>query len=299
MEASAQWQEAIDAFMRELRTRQASANTQRAYRADLRELGEWAAARHRPPGQLSYRDLRSYAAEFSGRRLARATVARKLAAVRAFHQHLVRTARAPENPADLLPSPKRPQRLPRVLSPERVAALLDRIPASGPLEVRDRALLELAYASGLRAEELVNLDLGDLDFDGELVRVTGKGRKTRLVPFGEAAGRALERYLASARPALVSGREEQALFVSRRGRRLSASDVRRRLARWVREAAIAGGVSPHTLRHSFATHLLEGGADLRAIQELLGHASASTTQLYTRVEPAHLRRVYATAHPRA
>src|SRR5581483_1426897 len=127
MEASAQWQEAIDAFMRELRTREASANTQRAYRADLRELGEWAAARHRPPGQLSYRDLRSYAAEFSGRRLARATVARKLAAVRAFHQHLVRTARAPENPADLLPSPKRPQRLPRVLSPERVAALLDRI----------------------------------------------------------------------------------------------------------------------------------------------------------------------------
>ena len=171
--------------------------------------------------------------------------------------------------------------------------------ASRPLEVRDRAMLELAYACGLRAEEIVNLDLDAADFDSEALRVTGKGSKTRVVPMGEPASRALERYLRTARPALATSRAERAMFLSRRGRRLSPSDVRRRLARWVREAAVAGHVSPHTLRHSFATHLLEGGADLRSIQELLGHASVSTTQVYTRVEPQRLRREYARSHPRA
>src|SRR5439155_3049026 len=256
-------------------------------------------ARDRAPGRLAYRDLRAYAAALSERGLARSSVARKLAAVRSFHDHLVRAGSAAENPADLLPSPKRGRRLPRVLAPQQAAALLDRIPASGPLEVRDRAMLELAYSSGLRAEEVINLDLGDVDFEGEVVRVTGKGSKTRLVPVGEPAQRALERYLETARPALSATRDEPALFLSRRGRRLSPSDVRRRLERWVREAAVAGRISPHTLRHSFATHLLEGGADLRSIQELLGHASVSTTQVYTRVEPQRLRREYARSHPRA
>jgi len=293
------WEATLTSFERELRTRGSSPNTLRAYRNDLRELAEWATARDRDPGHLAYRDLRAYAAALSERGLARSSVARKLAAVRSFHDHLARTGTAADNPAELLPSPKRGRRLPRVLAPEQAAALLDRIPASGPLEVRDRAMLELAYSSGLRAEEVINLDVGDLDFEGEVVRVTGKGSKTRLVPMGEPAQRALERYLGTARPALSTGRDEQALFVSRRGRRLSPSDVRRRLERWVREAAVAGRVSPHTLRHSFATHLLEGGADLRAIQELLGHASVSTTQVYTRVEPGRLRREYARAHPRA
>ena len=152
-------------------------------------------------------------------------------------------------------------------------------------------MFELAYACGLRAEEIVKLDLDAPDFDSEALRVTGKGAKTRIVPMGEPAQRALERYLAGG-PARrsPSNRDERALFLSRRGRRLSPSDVRRRLERWVREAAVAGHVSPHTLRHSFATHLLEGGADLRSIQELLGHASVSTTQVYTRVEPQRLRR---------
>jgi integrase/recombinase XerC/integrase/recombinase XerD len=195
--------------------------------------------------------------------------------------------------------PKKESRLPRVLAPDDIARLLDRIPASGPLEVRDRAMLEVTYACGLRAEEIINLDDDSVDFDSEVLRVTGKGSKTRIVPMGEPAQRALDRYLRQARPALANDRAEPALFLSRRGRRLSPSDVRRRLDRWVREAAVAGHVSPHTLRHSFATHLLEGGADLRSIQELLGHSSVSTTQVYTRVEPGRLSREYARSHPRA
>ena len=227
-------------------------------------------------------------------------MARKLAAVRSLHDHLVRAGGAAQNPAELLPSPKRGSRLPRVLGPDEVAALLDRIPASGPLEVRDRALFELAYACGLRAEEIVNLDLESADFESEALRVTGKGAKTRIVPDGRAGPAGAGALPARARARRWSpSRAEPALFLSRRGTRLSPSDVRRRLERWVREAAVAGHVSPHTLRHSFATHLLEGGADLRSIQELLGHASVSTTQVYTRVEPQRLRREYARSHPRA
>jgi site-specific recombinase XerD len=298
-EISPAWEAALARFRRELQTRGASRHTLRAYGADLEELAAWASARGREPGGLVYRDLRAYAATLSERRLARASVARKMAAVRSLHDHLVRAGEATQNPAALLPSPKRGSRLPRVLGPDEISRLLDRIPASRPLEVRDRALFEVAYACGLRAEEIVNLDTDGLDFDSESVRVTGKGRRTRIVPMGEPAQRALRRYLETARPALAANRAEQALFLSRRGRRLSPSDVRRRLERWLREAAVAGRVSPHTLRHSFATHLLEGGADLRSIQELLGHASVSTTQVYTRVEPGRLRREYARSHPRA
>jgi site-specific recombinase XerD len=181
-----------------------------------------------------------------------------------------------------------------VLKPAEVAALLERIPASSPLDLRDRAMLELAYAAGLRAEEVVNLDLGSADADAEEVRVEGKGGRTRVVPVGEHAWRALDRYLTRGRPALDT-RGDRALFLSKTGRRLSTSDVRRRLKLQARRA----GISPHTLRHSFATHLLERGADLRAIQELLGHASISTTQTYTRVESGRLKRAYTRSHPRA
>jgi tyrosine recombinase XerC len=293
------WEAVLLDFRRELERRGSSRHTVRAYGGDLAELAEWATRRDKEPGTLLYRDLRSYAAALSERGLARASVARKLAAVRSLHDHLTRTEVADQNPAELLPMPKKQSRLPRVLGPEEIARLLDRIPASGPLEVRDRAMLELTYACGLRAEEIVNLDSEAVDFESESLRVVGKGSKTRIVPIGEPAQHALDRYLRQARPALTSDDEEHALFVSRRGRRLSPSDVRRRLDRWVREAAVAGHVSPHTLRHSFATHLLEGGADLRSIQELLGHASVSTTQVYTRVEPGRLRREYARSHPRA
>jgi integrase/recombinase XerC/integrase/recombinase XerD len=191
-----------------------------------------------------------------------------------------------------------------VLKPGEVAALLDSIPAATPLELRDRAVFELAYACGLRAEELVSLDRESLDFDAETVRVEGKGGKTRLVPVGEHARVALERYLARARPLLAAeGHGDPALFLSKSGRRLSTSDVRRRLTGWARRAVARSPAlaeaHPHALRHSFATHLLDGGADLRAIQELLGHATISTTQVYTRVESARLRSTYSRAHPRA
>jgi tyrosine recombinase XerC len=293
------WEAALLGFDRELRTRGASPHTLRAYDNDLSELAAWATRRGCEPGELSHRDLRTYAATLSERGLSPSSVARKLAAVRSLHDYLVRAGDAAHNPGELLPSPKRGSRLPRVLGPDEIAALLDRIPASGPLEVRDRALFEIAYGSGLRAEEIVNLDLDSPDFDSESLRVAGKGSKTRVVPMGEPAQRTLERYLAQARPALADDRNEPSLFLSRRGRRLSPSDVRRRLERWVRQASVAGHVSPHTLRHSFATHLLEGGADLRSIQELLGHASLSTTQVYTRVEPQRLRDEYSRSHPRA
>jgi site-specific recombinase XerD len=175
-----------------------------------------------------------------------------------------------------------------------VAELLDRIPAETALDLRDRAMFELAYAAGLRAEELTLLDTAGADADGEQVRVDGKGGRTRYVPVGEHAWRALDRYLSRGRSALDTG-DSDALFLSKSGRRLSTSDVRRRLKLQARRA----GISPHTLRHSFATHLLEGGADLRTIQELLGHASISTTQTYTRVESRRLRMAYARSHPRA
>lgn len=231
------------------------------------------------------------------------TVARKLAATRALFRALHEHGLVVQNPADLVAAPKRGHKLPRVLGADEVAALLDRIPASSPLELRDRAMFELAYASGLRAEELVKLDLGSVDFDAEEVRVEGKGAKTRIVPTGESALRALADYAERGRPVLDGNRSgaapARALFLSKSGRRLSTSDVRRRLRVWARHAAVAGKVHPHALRHSFATHLLDGGADLRAIQELLGHSSISTTQIYTRVESARLKRAYADAHPRA
>ncbi len=286
-------------FRRDLETRGVSPNTLRAYGADLTELAAWATGRGNEPATLAYRDLRAYAAALSGRGLARSSVSRKLAAVRSFHDHLVRSGDAEQNPGELLPAPKPESKLPRVLGPEEVATLLERIPARTPLEMRDRAIFELAYSCGLRAEEIVNLDLDSADFDSEVLRVEGKGSKTRITPIGEPAQRALRRYLERGRPALEPRPGEEALFLSRRGRRLSTSDIRRRLTKWLQEAAVAGRISPHTLRHSFATHLLEGGADLRSIQELLGHASVSTTQIYTRVEPGRLRREYARSHPRA
>jgi integrase/recombinase XerC/integrase/recombinase XerD len=296
---SVPWQEALRLFDADLRRRGMAEGTRRAYGVDLGQFALWATEQGLEPPAVTPRALRRYAALLSDRRNVAATVARKLAALRAFYRVLREHGHVTQNPADLMPAPKRPASLPKVLRPDEVAALLDRIPASTPLEVRDRALFELAYACGLRAEELVDLDVASVDFDAEELRVEGKGSKTRVVPAGEAALRALGRYLERARPALAAEPGEDALFLSKSGRRLSTSDVRRRLRVWARHAAVHGGISPHALRHSFATHLLDGGADLRAIQELLGHASISTTQIYTRVESARLRAAYAKSHPRA
>ena len=299
---SAEWQATLDGFDADLRRRAVAAKTRGAYASDTHQFAAWATERGLTPAATDVRALRRYVAGLSERGQAPTTVARKLAALRGLFRAEIRAGSRAENPAELLSSPKKSQHLPRVLKAAEVATLLDRIPATSPLQVRDRALFELAYACGLRAEELVTLDLSSVDFDSELVRVEGKGGKTRLVPAGEHALRALERYLAKARPALANGPDE-ALFLSKTGRRLSTSDVRRRLRTWARLAARStpalADAHPHALRHSFATHLLEGGADLRAIQELLGHATISTTQVYTRVESARLRQAYVASHPRA
>jgi site-specific recombinase XerD len=260
----ASWAAALAGFDDWQRARGMGEKTRRAYAVDLAQLGEWAAGRGLQPEDVSHRELRRFAAVLGENGAAKTTVARKLAAIRTFYRHLVERG-------------------------ER-----ERIPASSPLDLRDRAMFELAYAAGLRAEELTLLDTTSPDPDGEQVRVEGKGGRTRVVPVGEHAWRALDRYLTRGRPALDAG-ESPALFLSKSGRRLSTSDVRRRLKLQARRA----GISPHTLRHSFATHLLEGGADLRTIQELLGHASISTTQTYTRVESRRLRMAYARSHPRA
>jgi site-specific recombinase XerD len=295
------WDEALAAYERELRGRGAAERTRRAYRNDLAQFAEWARGRGlREPDAVRHRDVRLFAARLSESGAAAATVARKLASVRGLYDHLVREGSMAQNPADLVGSPKRASKLPKVLAPEQMAELLDRIPVHTPLEVRDRAMFELAYSCGLRCEEITDLDLDAVDFESEQLRVRGKGGKERLLPVGEPAQRALQRYLETARPALLLGDpDEAAMLLSRRGRRLSPSDVRRRLRRWVREMAIGAGISPHSLRHAFATHLLEGGADLRSIQELLGHASISTTQIYTRVDPTRLRRQYERSHPRS
>jgi site-specific recombinase XerD len=298
-QASESWQHALRLLDADLRRRGMAERTRRAYGIDAGQLALWCSKGGLDPVDVTPRVLRRYAQVLSERRAGPATTARKLAALRQLYRVLHEHGEVPANPADLVPAPKRPSKLPRVLAPAQISALLDRIPATTPLELRDRALFEIAYACGLRAEELVDLDVASISFEDEEVRVEGKGRKTRLVPAGEEALRAVARWLERGRPALQSGDGGQALFLSKSGRRLSTSDVRRRLQSWARQAAIQGGISPHALRHSFATHLLDGGADLRAIQELLGHSSVSTTQIYTRVESARLKSAYTRAHPRA
>ena len=293
------WTRALDAFDRDLVARGAAERTRRAYGGDIGLLAGWAADLGLDPAELGHRQLRRFMAALSGSGAAKSTVARKLAATRAFYDALVRAGLAAANPAELIASPKPDQKLPQVLTVDQVSALLAKIPARTPLELRDRALLDLTYSCGLRAQEVIDLELDSPDFESERLRVEGKGAKTRFVPIGEPAQRALRAYLERARGVLVGAGDETALFVSKSGRRLHPSDLRRRLQRRLRDAAVTAGVSPHALRHSFATHLLQGGADLRSIQELLGHASISTTQIYTKVDPSWMRKQYERSHPRA
>jgi integrase/recombinase XerC/integrase/recombinase XerD len=292
------WARELTVFDTSLRTRGMAERTRHAYGVDLGQLAEWAAPQGLEPGHLDHRAIRRFAGVLSERGASKSTVGRKLAAIRSFYRVMVERGRLEASPADLVSTPKPDSYLPSVLKPAETSDLLGSMPTSTPLQVRDRAIFELAYSAGLRAQELVSLDLESLDSDAEELRVEGKGGRTRVIPAGEPAWRALRSYIERGRPALEQ-EPERALFLSRSGRRLSTSDVRRRLDLAVKRSALGFGVSPHTLRHSFATHLLEGGADLRAIQELLGHSSISTTQTYTRVESRRLRRAYAQAHPRA
>jgi site-specific recombinase XerD len=289
------WAAAAALLEEDLRRRDAAPRTRRAYGVDVRQFARWAAAAGLAPEEVGPREVRRYVATLSEGGAAPTSAARKLAAVRALFASLREHGRITGSPADLVATPRRPSRLPRALKAQEVARLLESVPADTALARRDRAMFELAYACGLRAEELVTLQVEDVDWEGEQLRVEGKGGKTRYVPVGEVAHAALLDYCDR------DHRQGQGgpLFLSKSGRRLSTSDVRRRLRLWTARAGVAAGASPHTLRHSFATHLLDGGADLRSIQELLGHASVSTTQVYTRVESARLKSAYARSHPRA
>ena len=265
-----------------------SDSTRRAYRVDLEEFARWLERRGAGVEAVDVRLLADYVAELGAaragrkpRRLAPATIARKLAAVRAFLRFTLGPARVPDAPL----APRRGRRLPATPKAAEVDAELESLGSDRPLEIRNRALAELIYSAGLRSREAVDLDLADVDFDGESVRVLGKGGKERVVPLGEEAADWLGRWL-QVRPRLAKD-AQNALFISARGRRLDTSTLRRTLPH------------PHRFRHAFATHLLEGGADLRTIQELLGHSSLSTTQVYSHVDARRLRRVYDRSHPRS
>ena len=259
-------------------------STRRSYRVDVEQFGDWLEERRLDVQDVDVRLLMEYVAELGrGRRkLAPATIRRKVAAIRSFLRFTLGPTQVPDAPL----TPRRPRQLPDTPKTEEIDAALDELDGDGPLALRNRALVELVYSAGLRSREAVDLDLADLDFEQELVHVRGKGGKERVVPLGEEAAHWLARYLREARPKLARG-AQNALFLSVRGLRLDTSTLRRLIPH------------PHRLRHAFATHLVEGGADLRTVQELLGHSSLSTTQMYSHVDGRRLRRVYDRSHPRS
>jgi tyrosine recombinase XerC len=295
------WRAAIDAFAEHLTLeRDRSPHTVDAYVRDARRLATWCtghAIEH--PAEVEPTVLRRYLAAQADAGYARSTVARRASATRTFYAFLRRRGVVEEDPASVLASPKRGRSLPRVLRPDQVAALLTVPDTATPEGLRDRALLELLYSTGARVSEVASLDLVALDRAGGLVRLLGKGRKERIVPLGEPAADAIDAWLAEGRHLMVApDATTDAVFLDGRGARMGTRSIRRVVAGAARGAGL-GPVTPHTLRHSYATHLLEGGADLRAVQELLGHASLATTQRYTHLSRGHLREVYTAAHPHA
>ncbi|MCB1957139.1 MAG: tyrosine recombinase XerC [Rhodocyclaceae bacterium] len=280
------------AYLRQLaHERRASPHTLAAYHRDLGALLRLADGR--PPESLTPHDIRRFVARLHGEGLGGRSIARQLSAWRGYYRWLVLHREHGANPVDGIRAPKSPARLPRVLSPDQAVALLDH-PPSDPLEIRDRAMFELFYSSGLRLSELAGLAV---DLWGDEVTVTGKRGKTRIVPVGRAAQAAVAEWR-SVRGALAAP-GENALFVSRLGRRLSSRAIEERLRRWAAVVGLGVGVHPHMLRHSFASHLLQSSGDLRAVQDLLGHASIRSTQVYTHLDFQHLAKVYDNAHPRA
>lgn len=299
-----------DEFLRSLRAADYSPHTLRAYQNDLNQLAAFLASLgRRGMDEIQPGDVRRFLGELVEGRPAegvkpcsRRSLLRKLSVARRFFSFAVEEEITSASPALGIRSPRLPKHLPRVLTQEQAARLLGAGEGDSPLACRDLAMFELIYSCGLRSKELLEADIVDLDLDRREIRVVGKGRKVRVVPVGAPAAVALERYLVQARPQLAARNPEAEsgrLFLSKNGRALSASDLRRRLRLAVLASGAPADASPHTLRHSFATHLLEGGADLRSIQELLGHASLSTTQVYTHVSATHLRETYRRAHPRA
>ena len=286
-----------------------SPHTVRCYAADLGHFAAFLGGPGAAPDDLAGEamsdrirrvtplDLRGYLAELRRADYSRATVARKIATLRSFYKYLAREGHVQANPVKVIRTPRQEKRLPKFLAPAEVERLLSAPRGNDLLSLRDAAILEVLYSTGMRVSELVGLNLESIDPIGEVARVRGKGRRERIAPLGSFAMRALNRYL-EARAAMPV-HDAEAVFVNRRGHRLDVRSVRRKLAKYLRAAGLDAHASPHTLRHSFATHMLERGADLRAVQELLGHRSLSTTQIYTHVTASRLKEVYEAAHPRA
>ena len=288
----------IERFVRHLAVeRRLSALTQKHYRLDLEALRRYCEqAGIESWAGVDGEHVRAFSASCYRRGLAAKSIQGRLSAARTFYRYLLREKHVTRNPVVSVSAPKAPKRLPGNLDADRMARLLD-IPGKGVLVDRDRAILELLYSSGLRLAELTDLDCGDIDLQDATVRVTGKGNKDRIVPVGSHARTALARWLRS-RPELAAA-DEPALFVSNRGTRLSQRSVQARITHWAKRQGIDTNVYPHLFRHSFATHLLESSHDLRGVQELLGHANISTTQVYTHLDFQHLAQIYDKTHPRA
>jgi integrase/recombinase XerD len=280
-----------------------SRNTLNAYRTDLLQYGEFLSGRKADALAARPADIAEFLAELAtgnGRpACAAATIHRKAACLRSFYKHLRREELIDEDPTAALSPPRRAKKLPQVLNYAEVQKLLAAPRGDGPAVLRDRALLEVMYACGLRASETIGLELSDVDLRNSFLRVEGKGSKERIVPLGRQAIAASNRYLRAGRPKLVGERAERKLFVNFRGGSLTRQGLYKIVQRHARAAGLAGRMSPHTLRHSFATHLLAGGCDLRAVQEMLGHADISTTQMYTHLSGEQLKEVYFQSHPRA
>ena len=282
-----------------------SRNTIAAYRRDLRRYQAWLASRGRGPLDVDVDALRDFVGERRASGAATSSVARQIAAVRMLHRYLATEQHRADDPTARLDGVKVPAGIPKPLSEAQVTSLLDAVLGNDPLARRDRALLELMYATGARVSEIVGLSLADIDFDASLVRLCGKGSKERIVPYGSAATRALDDWFSpSGRAAMVPARwrrrgDAEAVFLNQRGGRLSRQGAWLVIRKYGERAGIDDELSPHVLRHSCATHLLDHGADLRIVQEMLGHASISTTQVYTKVSQERLWEVYRAAHPRA
>ena len=281
-----------------------SRNTLEAYRSDLLQLGTHLGRRGTDALDARHGDLADWVADLAAGGedrppVAPATLQRKVACMRSFYRHLRRQDMITEDPTVHLRAPKQGRKLPQVLTRDEVQRLLEQPHGTQAAALRDRALLELMYACGLRASEAISLEIGDVDLETGVLRARGKGAKERLVPIGSAASRALEFYLGRGRPRLVGDRLEATLFVNQRGTGLTRQGLYKIVQRHARSAGLDGKMSPHTLRHTFATHLLAGGCDLRSLQEMLGHADIATTQVYTHLSAERLKDVYFDAHPRA
>ena len=292
--------ELVDRFLVHLTIeRGVSANTTRAYEADLARYLEWAERCGIDAITLSHRQMRSYLAELDRAKYARRTIARRLSSIRTFFAYLHTQGIVGSDPSAVLATPKIPSRLPKVMDADAVTRILDAPELSTPTGLRDKAILELLYATGARVSEVSGLQLGDVDLAQGQLTLMGKGSKQRIVPLHRLATESVKAYLLSARPMLTSRTSEQHMFLSTRGLAYSSDAIRRMFKQYLAATGAAGTLSPHVLRHTFATHLLDAGADLRTVQELLGHVALSTTQIYTHLSTQRLQEVHRSSHPRA